>query len=131
MDKTTIEKELKLVITSELKRIREQTGCTLEQMASEVGIEYNNLFNIYSGRNLPRVATLFMISQAYGIPPEFWFRELQKLTDKKKTELQNKANEATILKNFSKLDSNMREAVFKLIKSYNNRKPLRKRQKAS
>ena len=124
VDKAVIEKELKTVISGELKRIRKQNGSTLEQMANEIGIEYNNLYNIYTGQNLPRLTTLVMINQAFGIPSDFWFKSFEKMTDRQNEELHKKLREGEILKIFYKLDDDARNTLLKILRSY-NRKPTR------
>jgi transcriptional regulator with XRE-family HTH domain len=84
MDRSSLEKELKLAISRELKRLRRQDDCSLERMAEKVGLEYSSLYNIYSGRNLPQLTTLIQISQTYNIPIDFWFKNIKQLVVRKK-----------------------------------------------
>ena len=121
MDKTAIEKELKAVISGELKRIRKQNGSTLEQMAEEIGIEYNNLYNIYASKNLPRLTTLVMINQAFGIPADFWFKSFDKMTPRQEDELHKKLAENEILNVFYKLDDEARNTLLKILRGYNRK----------
>jgi transcriptional regulator with XRE-family HTH domain len=85
------------------------------------GIEYNNLYNIYTSQNLPRLTTLFMINQAFGIPADFWFKSLEKMTEKQKESMRRKLTDGEILKTFYKLDDNARDTLLKILRGYNRK----------
>ena len=123
IDKARMEKELKTLISGKLKQIRKDSGHSIEKMAVEIGLDYSSFYKVYSGKNLPRLVTLFQISHVYGIPVEFWFKTLQKYTSNEKENVEQKIREFDILQVFDKLDVNISEVILKLLKGY-----LRKRE---
>ncbi|MDR1323349.1 MAG: helix-turn-helix domain-containing protein [Candidatus Margulisbacteria bacterium] len=118
MDKANLEKELKTLISNKLKQIRKQSGNTLEQMAEEIGIEYTNFWNLYSGANLPRLTTLFQLSKTYNFPIGYWFEGLEKLTAKEKAVAREKTKLTDLLNVYQKLDENTQDVVLNLLKSH-------------
>jgi transcriptional regulator with XRE-family HTH domain len=114
MDKSNIEKELKLLISGKLKKIKEKTGSSLEKMAAEIGIDYVSLYNIYKGVHLPRIVTLFQISQAYDLPLEFWFKEAEKLAGRRKNARRRK--QGTALRLFDQLDARNQKVMLKIMR---------------
>lgn len=113
-----IEKELKSTISGELKRIRKEKDITLESMADHIGIEYTALYNIYTGSNLPRLPTLVKISKAYGIPCEFWFKNMEGFVTTPQVNLQKKIREAEVLQVFNSLDNDIGTAMLSVLKGY-------------
>ena len=122
MEKDTLEQELKTLICNELNRIRKEQNITIEQMSEQTSLDYTSLFRICSGRYVPKLTSLIKICQAYNIPLSYFFRDVDKLPDKEKTELQKQASEASILRSFYKLDENLRNAILELIRGYNSKK---------
>jgi transcriptional regulator with XRE-family HTH domain len=122
MDKSNLEKELKILISSKLKQIRKQSGNTIEQMAEEIGIEYTNFWNLYSGVNLPRLTTLFQMSKTYDFPINYWFEGLEKLTAEEKSAARKKTKLANMLNVYQRLDENTQDVVLKILKSHANRR---------
>ncbi|MDR1453000.1 MAG: helix-turn-helix domain-containing protein [Candidatus Margulisbacteria bacterium] len=122
MDKSNLEKELKILISSKLKQIRKQSGNTIEQMAEEIGIEYTNFWNLYSGVNLPRLSTLFQLSKTYNFPIGYWFEGLEKLTVKEKAAARQKTKLANLLNVYQKLDENTQDVVLNILKSHARRR---------
>jgi transcriptional regulator with XRE-family HTH domain len=114
MDKSGIERELKLLISGKLKKIKTQTGSSLEKMADEIGIDYVSLYNIYKGVHLPRIVTLFQISQAYDLPLEFWFKEAERLASRRKNA--RRRTQATILRLFDQLDARNQKTMLKIMR---------------
>lgn len=115
MDKDSVEKNLKKFISGRLKQIREQRLITLERMADEIGIEYSAFYNIYKGKTLPRLATLYTISQLYNLPIEFIFKEL---TFNKNNNIVKKINEVDLLQTYRRLDLETQRVLLNLMKSH-------------
>ncbi|MDR1997350.1 MAG: helix-turn-helix transcriptional regulator [Candidatus Margulisbacteria bacterium] len=118
MDKTSVAKELKALISSELKRIRKEKGLTLEAMADQAGLEYTSFYRIYSGGNLPKLITLLQISRAYAIPMEYWFKDIENFGTAKKAGLQQKLADLDLLQTLNRLDASAKEVISKMLKSY-------------
>jgi transcriptional regulator with XRE-family HTH domain len=117
LDKSNLEKELKNLISSKLQQIRRQSGQTLEEMAYEAELDFSVFYNIYNGIHIPRLTTLFQISNVYGVPVEFWFKTL-KTGDKENLDLQQKTNERDLLRAYNKLDAGARSVILGMLKSY-------------
>ncbi|MDR1997127.1 MAG: helix-turn-helix transcriptional regulator [Candidatus Margulisbacteria bacterium] len=119
MDRAIIEQELKAVISGKLKQIRADNDHSIEKMAEETDLEYTAFYNIYSGRNLPRLPTLIQISQTYAIPMEFWFRNITELKPpEKKENIHRSGLELDILRVFARLDAVTRDVILKILKGY-------------
>jgi transcriptional regulator with XRE-family HTH domain len=114
MDKSSIERELKLLISGKLKKIKAQTGSSLEKMADEIGIDYVSLYNVYKGVNLPRIVTLFQISQAYDLPLGFWFKEAERLAGRRKNS--RRREQAAALRLFDQLDTRNQKVMLKIMR---------------
>lgn len=125
MDKAIAEKELKTLISGKLKEIRKDSGHSIEKMAAEIGLDYSSFYKVYSGYNLPRLITLYQISNIYGIPVEFWFSTLQKYTVKKKDTIEQKMREYDILQIFNKLDADTAQVILKVLKGYLRKKEIK------
>ena len=113
MDKS-IESELKDLISSKLKEIKEQTGKTLEEMADEVSLEFSVFYNLYNGVHAPRLTTLFKISRVYDLPIDFWFSKFSKLTDK--TNVRKNAKHSSLVNIYKKLDNTSQDLVLDMLK---------------
>ena len=122
MDKTKIEQELRALISSKLKEIRKKSGNTIEAMSEEIGIQYTNFWNVYSGANLPRLSTLAQISRTYNLPISYWFEDMDKISPKRQAEVQKKTKTVDMLTTYEKLDENTQEVILKILKSYVNKR---------
>jgi transcriptional regulator with XRE-family HTH domain len=116
MDKSAIEKRLKSLVSTKLKQLRETSGESLEKMAEALDLDYSVLFHIYSGKYLPRLTTLFQISEFYNIKMADWFKELDA---RSQAILNKKSIEFNLLSNFQKLDGPMQTAVLKILQKLN------------
>ena len=118
MDRVRIDRELKALISAKLKQIRKDSDHSIEKMAAEIGLEYTAFYNIYNGRNLPRLLTLIQISQTYNIPLDFWFKDLGSAgKEEKETPLLSNPQH-DILRVFAKLDDNTKNVVLNILKGY-------------
>ena len=115
-NKIVIEKRLKDLISARLQEIRKTNGLSLEKMAQALDLNYTVLFHLISGRYVPRLTTLFQISEFYNIPMEYWFKDL---SSKEKSTLIKNTSHATLIKNFDKLDEAMQTAVLKIVRKLN------------
>jgi transcriptional regulator with XRE-family HTH domain len=121
LDKRSLEKELKTLISSKLRQIRKQSGQTLEEMAYEAELDFSVFYNIYNGIHIPHLTTLFQISNVYGVPIEFWFKTL-KSGDKENQDLQRKNNERGLLQAYNKLNDGAKSVVLDMLRSYAKRR---------
>ena len=118
MDKKTIEKDLKAAISSKLKQLRTKIDISLEQFAETVNMDFSSFHQIYSGKTLPRLSTLWQISVLYNVPIQNWFKDLD---EKHKTVLNNKGLGVFMLHNFNKLQQNEKEFLVKLLVKANTK----------
>jgi transcriptional regulator with XRE-family HTH domain len=116
MEKAEIEKKLKASVCGKLKQIKEKNGYSLEEMAYEIGLDYASFYSIYKGKTLPRMVTLFQISETYGVPLEFWFKDAGKSAGKEKTARRRERTDLARL--FDRLDGKTQKAVLKLLRRY-------------
>jgi transcriptional regulator with XRE-family HTH domain len=119
VEKTDIEKALKIIISDKLQQIKKQGGYVLEQMAEEIGIEYPTFYSIYKGHNLPRLVTLYQISRAYGIPVSFWFQNLERVVPSKKEQRRCAVcNNTAVLRVFDNIDAETGGVILKVLRAY-------------
>jgi transcriptional regulator with XRE-family HTH domain len=118
VEKAEIEKALKTIISGKLQQIKKQGGYVLEQMAEEIGIEYPTFYSIYKGYNLPRLVTLYQISQTYNIPAAFWFQNLTRTVPRKKEPLRFSVRDNAVLQVFNSVDAQTGEVILKVLRAY-------------
>ncbi|MDR1322823.1 MAG: helix-turn-helix transcriptional regulator [Candidatus Margulisbacteria bacterium] len=116
MEKVEIEKKLKNLVCAKLKQIKEKNDSSLEEMAYEIGLDYASFYSIYKGKTLPRMVTLFQISETYGIPLAFWFRDAERLAVRKKAAQRRK--QSTIIRLYDRLGADAQKAVLKILRHY-------------
>ncbi|GBR75600.1 putative transcriptional regulators [Candidatus Termititenax persephonae] len=116
MEKSEIEKRLKTLMCGKLKQIKEKNGYSLEEMAYEIGLDYASFYSIYKGRTLPRMVTLFQISETYGIPLEAWFRDVEKLAVRERAVRRREFSE--LARVFNRLDIKAQKATLKILRHY-------------
>jgi len=116
MDKKAIEKELKASISGKLKHLRTKIDISLEQFAETVNMDFSSFHQVYSGKTLPRLSTLWQISSLYDIPIQDWFKDLD---EKNKIILNNKGLNVLMLQNFNKLQQSEKEFLVKLLVKVN------------
>ncbi|MCP3885137.1 MAG: helix-turn-helix transcriptional regulator [Propionibacteriaceae bacterium] len=61
-------------ICAELKRTRVAAGLTLRQLASRVGVSYQLIARIESGRAVPPADKVVKLAKALGADPDEWCR---------------------------------------------------------
>jgi transcriptional regulator with XRE-family HTH domain len=118
MGKDDVEKHLKKLISSKLKQIHKQRKITLERMADEIDIEYSALYNIYKGKALPRLATLYTISKLYNLSIEFMFKDIENISPETSSEVVRKINETDLVQTYRKLDNETQKVLLNLMKSH-------------
>lgn len=118
MDKKIIERDLKIAISNKLKQLRTKIDISLEQFAEICGMDFSSFHQIYSGKTLPRLSTLWQISHLYDLPIQDWFKDLN---NKNKTCLNNKGLNMLLLHNFNKLQQGEKEFLVKLLIKANSK----------
>ncbi|MDR1997749.1 MAG: helix-turn-helix transcriptional regulator [Candidatus Margulisbacteria bacterium] len=116
MEKAEIEKKLKTLICGKLKQLKEKNSYSLERMAYEIGLDYASFYSIYKGKTLPRMVTLFQISETYDIPLAFWFRDAEKLAVREKAARRRERSDLARI--FDRLDAGARQAALKILRRY-------------
>ena len=118
MDNKILENNLKALISKKLRRLRENSGETLEKTADFLDLNYSQYYRLLQGTQLPHLATLIKINQAYGLDMNWWFKDLAEFSSTGvKVDVAQKAAEKDLLNNFYKLDGQARKNLQKLLKS--------------
>jgi transcriptional regulator with XRE-family HTH domain len=114
-EKDVTDKELKHLISQKLKQLRKKSGKTLEETAQDLDLDYSIFYNLYNGRRLPRLTTLVKLSRRYGLPVEYWFKDLARMPPKNTTWVERRAVEFNLLKNFNRLDKQTRKVMSRIL----------------
>jgi transcriptional regulator with XRE-family HTH domain len=66
--------ELYKSIGKRIRETRQKTGMTIEQLATEIDMDWSFIGGIERGRNIPSIETLFKIANALRIPLSYLFK---------------------------------------------------------
>jgi transcriptional regulator with XRE-family HTH domain len=120
MDNNELEQNLKTLISKKLRQLRENSSETLEKTADFLDLNYSQYYRLLQGTQLPHLATLMKINQAYGLNMDWWFEDFAEIRTTKvltKETITQKAAERELLNNFNKLDARSRKALQKILKT--------------
>jgi transcriptional regulator with XRE-family HTH domain len=120
MDNNDLEQNLKTLISKKLRQLRKNSNETLEKTADFLDLNYSQYYRLLQGTQLPHLATLMKINQAYGLNMDWWFNDFAEIRTNKvltKEAVTQKAAEKELLNNFNKLDARSRKALQKILKT--------------
>ena len=119
MDNSLLEDNLKKLISKKLNQLRENSKETLEKTADFLDLNYSQYYRLLQGTQLPHLATLIKINQAYGLDMNWWFADLAEVKPPalSRTDISRRAAEKELLNNFHKLDGQARKNLQKLLKN--------------
>jgi transcriptional regulator with XRE-family HTH domain len=115
MDSKAVEQNLKTLISKKLGQLRSKNHKTLEESADFLDLDYAQYYRLLKGQQLPHLATLIRINQAYGLDMNWWFKDFAK------TKLQTAhavppASAQELLERFSQLDHKSRKILLKMLR---------------
>ncbi|GBR74898.1 helix-turn-helix XRE-family transcriptional regulators [Candidatus Termititenax aidoneus] len=116
MDSKTIEQNLKSLISKKLEQLRSKNHKTLEESADFLDLDYAQYYRLLKGRQLPHLATLIRINQAYGLDMNWWFKDLAKTKPKIAARAVSPANEQELLERIGRLDHKSRKILLKMLR---------------
>ena len=120
MDNNELEQNLKTLISKKLRQLRENSSETLEKTADFLDLNYSQYYRLLQGTQLPHLATLMKINQAYGLDMNWWFEDFAEICTARvltKETITQKAAEKELLHNFNKLDARSRRVLQKILKN--------------
>jgi transcriptional regulator with XRE-family HTH domain len=118
MDSKTVEQNLKSLISKKLGQLRSKNHKTLEESANFLDLDYAQYYRLLKGRQLPHLATLIRINQAYGLDMNWWFKDFAKSKPKVTVRAVPQANEQELLERFSRLDHKSRKILLKMLRRF-------------
>ncbi|MDR1453867.1 MAG: helix-turn-helix domain-containing protein, partial [Candidatus Margulisbacteria bacterium] len=83
MDNNELEQNLKTLISKKLRQLRENSNETLEKTADFLDLNYSQYYRLLQGTQLPHLATLMKINQAYGLNMDWWFEDFAEIRTNK------------------------------------------------
>jgi transcriptional regulator with XRE-family HTH domain len=117
MASSTLNQELKALISEKLRQLREKSKQTLEEEAYFLDLDYAQYYRLLKGNCLPSLETLVKINQAYGLDMNWWFNETAKFPEKMTAQIKQRKENLEILSKYNKLDERAREFVRKMLKN--------------
>ena len=118
MDGKTLEQNLKSLISKKLRQLRADSNETLEKTADFLDLNYSQYYRLLQGTQLPHLATLMKINQAYGLDMNWWFKDFAKFNSAGiKVNVAKKGAENELLNNFNKLDLSSQKVLQKILKN--------------
>ncbi|MDR1322977.1 MAG: helix-turn-helix transcriptional regulator [Candidatus Margulisbacteria bacterium] len=116
MDSKALEQNLKTLISKKLGQLRSKNHKTLEESADFLDLDYAQYYRLLKGQQLPHLATLIRINQAYGLDMNWWFKDFVKAKPKVTARAVPPASEQELLERFSRLDHKSRKILLKMLR---------------
>jgi transcriptional regulator with XRE-family HTH domain len=124
MHKLITDKDLKSLISKKLILLRQKSRKTLEEIASDLNLDYVQYCRLLKGLRLPHLVTLANISRFYNVNIDWWFQEL---TAQDKARANHKSIEFELMSNFRKLDMRAKEMVTAMLGNLTQKKKIKNR----
>ncbi|MDR1453361.1 MAG: hypothetical protein LBJ25_05250 [Candidatus Margulisbacteria bacterium] len=118
MDSKAVEQNLKSLISKKLGQLRSKNHKTLEESADFLDLDYAQYCRLLKGQQLPHLATLMRINQAYGLDMNWWFKDFAKTKPKIPARAVPRVNEQELLERFSQLDHKSRKILLKMLRRF-------------
>ncbi len=103
------EKEHKILLGKNIRRIRKRTNLTQDAFSERIGIEPSSLSNIENGKSFPSTITLIQIQEKFSISPNEIFNT-EHLKD-------IKFIESDLISKIKLLDNDKKRILWKIIKA--------------
>jgi transcriptional regulator with XRE-family HTH domain len=116
MDSKAVEQNLKTLISKKLGQLRSKNHKTLEESADFLDLDYAQYYRLLKGRQLPHLATLMRVNQAYGLDMNWWFKDFAKTKPPAAGRTVPPANAQELLERFSRLDHKSRKILLKMLR---------------
>ena len=106
-----------MIIGKKLRELRNQSGLSQTQMASKLGISYQQVQKYEKGANCPNITRLFQIADVFEVNPiKLILPEGYKEEKKKATQLEK--DEVNVLQLYRKLSrKSQKKAVFEMLQA--------------
>ncbi|MEV0555205.1 helix-turn-helix transcriptional regulator [Streptomyces sp. NPDC050597] len=78
----------------QIRRLREERGYSLEELAERSGLSFRGLIYIEHGRRNPGVLTILSIASGLNVAPAKLFEEVSQAADRTQTEQRNDSRPA-------------------------------------